>query len=256
MGQGRSRIYNLISLTFLILAVLVIGVVALRLGGPAIERQDIAALPTVNILPTITPSDTPTRTQPPTFTHTPTDTETPTITPTPTDTLAPTATITDTPGPTDTPSQTPTPSFSPTPSPTETPTGPSETPSPTTSPFLFNLREAEPNYTKNFANQAGCAWQGIGGQVLDQANAPVPGLRIHIFGPNAFDRTVDSGSNSLYGPGGWEQPVDNKINGSTYYVELLSGAGTPISPRITVTFPSDCEKNLALVNFIQVRKRS
>ncbi len=38
-------------------------------------------------------------------------------------------------------------------------------------------------------------------------------------------------------------------------IELESQGGTVISPRVTVTFPSDCTKNLALVNFIQVRER-
>ncbi|MBC6937376.1 MAG: hypothetical protein DWB42_16275 [Chloroflexi bacterium] len=110
-------------------------------------------------------------------------------------------------------------------------------------------------YTQNFANSAGCAWQGIGGQVIDINNVALNGLQVHIFGPAIGDRFVTSGSNSLYGAGGWEQPVDNKINGNTYYVELLSAGGTPISPRIEVAFPLDCTKNVALVNFIQIRER-
>jgi hypothetical protein len=254
MGQGSSRIYNLISLIFLVLTIVVIVLVIMRMFGPPVTSPaSEAAVPTAIILPSLTPSNTPTNTLPPTFTLTPTETSTPTETLPPTATIAPSSTITDTPGPTDTPTVTPTPSTSPTPSPTATPTGPTNTAVPTLSPFLYGLRDPEVIYTQNFANTAGCAWQGLGGQVFDINNNAVNGMQIHIFGPNVGDRFVISGSNSLYGAGGWEQPVDNKINGNTYYIELLSPAGTPISERIEVTFPTDCTKNLALVNFIQVR---
>jgi hypothetical protein len=254
MGRGNARIFNLISLVFLVLTIVVMILVITRLAGPPTATRQVAEAPTLFVPATFTPSSTPPPTLPPTFTNTPTDTATPTNTlpPTPTTTVSPT--ITETPRATDTPSITPTPSVSPTAQPTETPTGPSPTAPPTVSPFLFDLREGQPIFTSNFANSAGCAWQGIGGQVFDMAGSPMVGLRLHIFGGD-IDRRVDSGSNSLYGPSGWEMPVDNKINPNTYYVELESQAGTVISPRISITFPSDCTQNLALVNFIQVRER-
>jgi hypothetical protein len=118
---------------------------------------------------------------------------------------------------------------------------------------LYDLR-SEPIFTQNFANTAGCAWQGIGGQVFDINGLPINGLRIHVFS-NQFDQFVDSGSNSLYGAGGWEVPVDSKISTNIYFVELLSPGGTVISPRVQVGFPSDCLKNLALVNFEQKREQ-
>lgn len=254
MGQGNARIFNIISIVFLLLSVVVIILVVMRLLGPAVTPQATGALPTPLVLPSETPTITPTSTQPPTFTLTPTDTLTPTETETPTLTITTSATITDTPAATDTPSATPTPAQTDTPVPTATPTGPTETPVPTLSPFLFDLREGQIILTSNFANSAGCAWQGIGGQVFDLQGAPMNGLRLHVYGAD-IDRRVDSGSNSLYGAAGWEQPVDNKINGNTYYVELESQGGTIISPRVSVQFPSDCTKNLALVNFIQVRER-
>lgn len=249
------RIYNIISLIFLALSVVVIIFVVVQLLGPGPAPEAVGALPTAYVLPTLTPSNTPTNTPPATVTETPTNTLTPTQTETPTLTISPSPTITETLGPTDTPSATPTPSISPTASPTETPTGPTATLEPTLSPFLFDLREEQVIFTTNFANTAGCAWQGIGGQVFDLAGAPLTGLVIHIFGPNGLDRTVQSGSNSLYGVAGWEFPVDNKINANTYTVELMSAGGTIVSRQITVTFPNDCARNLALVNFIQVRER-
>jgi len=254
MGRSNARIFNIISLVFLLLSIVVIILVAVRLAGPAVTPQTVGDLPTPFTLPTQTPTNTLPPTQPPTFTLTATNSMTPTNTETPTLTITTSATITDTPAATDTPSMTPTPSVSPTLEPTATPTGPTATLAPTLSPFLFDLREGRIILTSNFANSAGCAWQGIGGQVFDLAGAPMNGLRLHVFGAD-IDRRVDSGSNSLYGAAGWEQPVDNKINANTYYVELESQGGTVISPQVTVTFPSDCSQNLALVNFIQVRER-
>lgn len=257
MGDSKGSIYNVISLVFLFLTILTIAFVIMRLGGPTVEKPEVAAsLPTAAILPTLTPSPIPTTGLPPTFTFTPTDTLTPTNTLSPTPippTTAPTQTITDTPAPTDTPVATETPSISPTPLPTETPTGPTPTLAPTQNPYLFELRQNQVIFTQNFANTAACAWQGLGGQVFNTEGTPLNGYKVHVFGTN-FDRTVDSGSNSLYGPGGWEIPVDNKINAQTYYVELLSPSGvTVVSARIQVTFPSDCARNVGLVNFIQTR---
>lgn len=253
MGEGKGTIYNVISLVFLLLTILTIVFVIMKMAGPPAERPQAAVtLPTSVVLPTLTPTPIPTTGLPPTFTFTPTDTLTPTNTETPAPTATVSPTITDTPAPTETPTITPTPSISPTPLPTETPTGPTETLAPTQNPYLFELRQGQVILTQNFANTAGCAWQGLGGQVFNTEGTPLNGLKIHVFGTN-FDRTVDSGSNSLYGPGGWEVPVDNKINAQTYYVELLSPGGTVVSARIQVTFPSDCARNVALVNFIQTR---
>ena len=259
MGEGKGTIYNVISLVFLVLTILTIVFVIMRVAGPPAEKQEVALnLPTAVILPSLTPSPIPTTGLPPTFTFTPTDTLTPTNTLPPTDvppTVAPTQTITDTPMLTATPTITPTPAISDTPvppTPTETPTGPTPTLAPTQNPYLYELRQGQVIFTQNFANTAACAWQGLGGQVFNFEGTPLNGLKIHVFGTN-FDRVVDSGSNSLYGPGGWEIPVDNKINAQTYYVELLSPGSTIVSARIQVTFPSDCARNVALVNFIQTR---
>jgi hypothetical protein len=244
-------IFNIVTIIFLVLSVLWIVFVVSQLLGPPPEVTEAAALPTAVILPTLTPSSTPTETPVPSWTPTPTDTLTPTTTPTLTSTAPPTATITDTPGPTDTPTLTLTPAATDTPEPTPTPEGPTPTLEPTLSPFPFDLRNNEIQFIPAF-NGAQCAWQGMGGQVLDLNGQGLSGLRIHVFGPDV-DRYVESGSNTLYGPGGWEQPVANAINGNTYFVELETAGGTVVSPRVQVTFPSDCGGNLALINFIQTR---
>jgi hypothetical protein len=254
MGTGTARVFNVISLVFLLLTLGAIILVVGRLAGPPITPQNVGALPTPFILPTQTPTITPTPSLPPTFTPIPSATSTPTETGTPEPTAAPSATITDTAGPTDTPSITPTASTSPTFTPTFTPTGPTPTREPTTNPFLFDLRDNQVVFTQNFAvPAAGCLWQGLGGTVVDFAGQPLSGYIIHVFGPGV-DATTPTGSNSLYGQGsGWEIAVGNQINTNTYFVELQTSQGTIVSPRVQVQFPSDCARNLALVNFFQTR---
>jgi hypothetical protein len=245
----RSTIFNFISIVFLVLSLSWLIFVVTRLMGPPVTDPLIAnfVLPPTQDLPTLTPTNTPLPTNTPTDTLT---TETPTITPT----LAPSVTITDTPTITFTPSETPTPLETFTAQPSPSPTGPTSTVEAPPSPYPFRLREESVILTQNFANAAGCAWQGFGGQVFGLDGNPLPGLQIHVYGSDtAADFYIQAGSNTLYGPAGWEQPVDTVINARTYFVQLLSAQGTVVSEPIQVTFPSDCAQNLALVNFVQTR---
>ena len=62
------------------------------------------------------------------------------------------------------------------------------------------------------------------------------------------------GSNTLYGPvSGWEAQVGSFANSTTYFVRMETINGTPISENIQVPFFSDCTRNLAIVNFKQLR---
>jgi len=121
----------------------------------------------------------------------------------------------------------------------------------TTSPFPFTLREPI-TLTSNFANGAGCLWQGIGGQVFDTSNDPLTGVSVHVFGPGV-DTFVVAGSNTLYGLSGFEVRVGNTTSLATFIVELQTSAGTVISDQVQVSFPATCQQNLALVNFRQTR---
>ncbi|MDZ4767304.1 MAG: hypothetical protein SGI73_22420 [Chloroflexota bacterium] len=101
MGQGAARIYNLISLMFLLFSCGVIAFVGIRMGQPAaaVVAPDII-IPTEQMLPTETPTFTPTFTPLPTLTFTPSSTPTETITPTASplpQTAPPTFTPTETP---------------------------------------------------------------------------------------------------------------------------------------------------------------
>lgn len=276
MGQGNARFYNVISLIFLILSLLWGGFVILRMVAPPPERpQEVIVLPTGIVLPTVTITPTPTETFTPTLTSTPsptfTPTETHTPTPEPSATEPPTSTFTLTPVPSNTliPSTTPSATLEPSVTPSATSTllstlPPSDTPppeptiaitqqnlGPTLSPFPFSLRE-QPTVTRNFANAAGCLWQGFGGQVFDMNEQPLSGVRIHVYG-QGIDAYSTSGSNTLYGLSGWEIPVSAQVNLNTFVVELQSQQGTVISDQITIQFTANCDQNLALINFKQSR---
>lgn len=274
MGRGSAQIFNIITIILLVLTVLVMVFVGVRMAQPVITPTPVALnVPTLAALPTETNTFTPSPTFTPTDTLIPTDTITPTIAPSLTFTNVPsvTASLTFTVIPSDTTTPIPeaTATFSLTPSLTitstqiVTPTDPI-TPSPTPinftpqptepppSPFPFALRE-NPVYTLNFANTAGCAWQGIGGQVYDINGQALIGVRVHVFG-SGVDFTTTSGSNTLYGVSGWEVPLNNSLTGNSYTVELQSSGGTIISPQVPVQFTAnDCARNLALVNFAQTR---
>ena len=275
MGQGRAQIYNLISLFFLALTAIMLVFVAARMAAPAPSRAPVVLnLPTVAVLPSPTDTFTPTLTDTATWTDVPTETITPTIAPTLTGTLQPTLTPsltntlvptqptnttppTDAP-PTQIPSETITSTLvvTPTDIPTITPTVSDFTPLPTEpppSPYPFILRDNQVIFTGNFANTAGCAWQGVGGQVFDLNGQPLLQIRVHVFG-QGVDLYTASGSNTLYGLSGWEVPLNSTLTGNSYIVELQSQQGTIISPQVTVTYEANnCAKNLALINFEQTR---
>ena len=261
-GEGRNRAFNLITVLFLLLTVtcLVLTVIfAMGIAPVPLVGARPPAIPQVAGIPSPTITYTPV---PPTWTLTPTKTPTASSTPTASPSVTPSLTITSTPGPSETPSITPTPTESATATvtetftPTVTPTGPTPTFTPTVSPFPFILRGGVV-FTANFANTAGCAWQGVGGQVFGIANEPLLGYQVRVTGPGLGEGgagvIVGTGSNTLYGTSGWEVFVSGQTNNNTYFVELISPSGTTVSPAVQVSFPNNCAQNLGLVNFEQTR---
>jgi hypothetical protein len=242
-APDRSLFYNIVTIVMLVLTAVVAGAVLLELASANPLDALQATEPTLFMIPSLTPT-LPPPTVPPTSTITLTMTSSPTrpipATDTPTSTLTPSAT--------DTPLYTETPTGTLEPTATETFT-PSATP--TLSPFDYILQNDAVTYTTNFANAAGCDWAGLGGQVFDIYGNPKLGLRIHITG-GGIDEVVISGSNASYGAGGWERMVNNRPTDGTYYVQLETSSGDPLSDMVVVQMIPTCENNLALVYFNQV----
>jgi hypothetical protein len=201
---------------------------------PTRAPLNVASATPTSAVPTLPPEWTATHT--PTITQTPppsgTPTETPTETPIPpTETLTPTPTITRTP----------------------TPTGPTPTASNTRSPFNYTLQSGSPAYVTNFANNNGCSWFGMSGQVFDLAGKGVPGLFVHVEGPN--NQTFDSptGGFPKYGVSGWEVSLGTTPVATTnsYRVQLRNGSGQPLSDTITIPTFASCTQNHIIISFVQ-----
>ena len=182
-------------------------------------------------IPSNTPFDTPVPVIP---TARPTITQTPTFTPIPataTVTLTPTATNTFTPGP----------------SPTAT----------INSLFPFVLR-GDPVAIAGSAipeHEECKLW--VAGQAYDLQGAPMVGITVQLGG--YLDRTISqfslTGTALQFGPAGYEFTVANQVQSShnEVWVMLLDQSGVPLSNRIYFDTYEDCEKNIILINFRQVR---
>ncbi len=109
-----------------------------------------------------------------------------------------------------------------------------------------------------FKPDLGCNWLGVAGQVFDLQGRPVKGIRVWLRGSlngyrvDYLGLTLES---SPYGPSGFEFTLaDAPINSSgDLYLQLLDQAGIPISDRVYFDTYNDCERNLILINFKQVR---
>jgi hypothetical protein len=114
------------------------------------------------------------------------------------------------------------------------------------------LQMGTPLLRDNFANGAGCNWQGIAGQVINGQGEAVVGVQVKVTGDNTAELSTISGSNTLYGASGWEIKVGDTLNNFRYQVSLWIG-GVQVSEAVPVVFPGSCQQNLALINFVQTR---
>ncbi len=104
----------------------------------------------------------------------------------------------------------------------------------------------------------GCDWLVIAGQVWNLQDAPVKGLSLHLFGEldgYAIDRLSLTGSAPDYGQSGYEFQLENLTVDSqdTLFIQLFDANGNAISHPYGLETFNDCQKNLILVNFKQVR---
>lgn len=141
-------------------------------------------------------------------------------------------------------------------SPTLTPT---ITPSPTLEllPFIL-LGEPEWMSSALIRPGLGCEWLIIAGQVWDLQDAPLRGLTLHLYGELAgytIDRFAQTGSAADYGQSGYEFTLENLVVDSqeSLFIQLIDANGIPLSHPYAIETFNDCQKNLILVNFKQVR---
>jgi hypothetical protein len=139
-----------------------------------------------------------------------------------------TPTITETPPPTSTPT--------PEPTATDTPLPDTPTPGPTAeAPFV--VQPGSNVLVANFANDSGCAWMGVAGQVFDKDRNPLVGISVHVEGQLAgqlVDQSSLTGSNPRIGPAGYTVNLsDHPIASSgTMWIQLSDTAGLDLSEQV------------------------
>jgi len=143
-------------------------------------------------------------------------------------------------------------------SPTPVPVA-SRTASPTPSGKPYAVSAVGPLYTANFANPSkGCAWQGVAGQVLRTNGDSVSGLVVVVtgqLGGAKLDQVSVTGSAKVYGPGGYEIVLGNNPLASTkmVFIQVFDTAGSALTVPYAFDTFSTCSKNLAIINFQEVR---
>ena len=106
--------------------------------------------------------------------------------------------------------------------------------------------------------ETNCDWLGVGGTVVDKSQSPMLGVVIRIQG-TLVGETVDvmtvSGVSQAYGKSGFEFVLSNLLlpSNDTLWIRVFDTAGIPLSDQIFFSTTNDCEKNLVLVHFRQVR---
>ncbi len=129
----------------------------------------------------------------------------------------------------------------------------------------FVLQERNPILMQNFAHpEAGCNWSGVAGQVLDMSGNPIVGLIVELGGslsgqPIGPDGAVLSltGTALQYGQAGYEFQLPGSkpiTSNGTLFIQLLDQANLPLSDKIFFDTSEQCDQNLVLINFRQVRQ--
>jgi len=69
------------------------------------------------------------------------------------------------------------------------------------------------------------------------------------------DKQVMTGLADVYGPGGFEITLADKLVASegTLWIQLLDQQNLPLSQRIYFNTYDDCERNLIIIYFDQIR---
>lgn len=119
-------------------------------------------------------------------------------------------------------------------------------------PAPFVKTEHSPFYLQNFANNAGCNWMGMAGEVLDFDRNPVSAgsYVVHIWG-SGIDSHVTVGTEPAYSPSGWEQFLFDWPVVRDYEIQLEIVGGTAVSPIYAVQTSASCNENLVRFDFVQ-----
>lgn len=254
-GGCAVSLFNILAVMFVVATFIILVVVIFLVvipDNPIVEALgiDTGSGPTPTrvaaaVVPTLTNTSEPGLVLPPTSTPPPSQN---TATSAPLGTLRPSLTPSVTPTfPPPTPTRTPTPTPTGTPSP-----GPSPTATNTRSAFPFTKDLESPRYLQNYANNAGCNWLGIAGEVYDLAGNPVSAgaYQVHIW-DSGIDERVPVGGALAYGPSGYEQFLFDSPRVQDHNIQLETSSGTAVSQVYRVQTRASCNQNLLYFVFVQ-----
>ena len=138
---------------------------------------------------------------------------------------------------------------------------PNSTPTvPIPSLYSFGI-QAEPRAIDStlFNSARGCKWMGVAGQVFDLKNSPLPlGIIVQVGGSvdeKVLNITSLTGTATQYGPAGYEVTLANLpvATQGSLFIRLLDQAGLALSDRILFNTYGECNQNLVIINFKQVK---
>ncbi len=121
--------------------------------------------------------------------------------------------------------------------------------------------QGEPEGMKStiFNPNSTCAWMGVAGRVNDLQDRPYVGAMIRLGGTINYQPIQEqytlAGMATNYGASGFEFTISNTLIASkqTLWIQLVDQARVPLSDKIYFDTYADCEENLILINFRQVR---
>jgi hypothetical protein len=155
--------------------------------------------------------------------------------------------------PTQTQTRAPTATQTPEPTPTYTPT-------PTEKPMPFVIKGMPKGYPNSmlFPQYTCEEYLFIGGEILDLREAPVYDLTVKLggtYGGNLVDQTSVSGDVAVYGQSGFGFVLENlRIRESGITIQLFDANGEALSALTTLSITGNCDSNLVIVNYKQVRE--
>jgi len=129
----------------------------------------------------------------------------------------------------------------------------------TNTTYTFDLQAAPQSISANlFRSEQKCNWMGVAGQTFDLQGRPVPGITVQVMGP-LYGKEIKflsiTGAAPWYGAGGYEVFLSDKpfVSKDIFQVSLVDQAGRSLSPLIPFSTFSECEKNLVIINFHQIK---
>lgn len=123
----------------------------------------------------------------------------------------------------------------------------------------FVLQEGSPNYIPNIYHpDSGCNWLGVAGQVISLSEAPLRDVFVQLGGSldgQTLEMLTMSGMAPSYGQAGYEFVLSDAPVASTgtLWLQVLDQAGLPLSEKLYFDTFQDCDKNLAVIYFKQVK---